>query len=200
MIESETYYHLSAAGMDACTMQKDYYEAARLTWLCTGCAAPKPDVRELDAHIEDDEPPSSPLSFVMGCGLPLARKDFLFAFGREEVARDLYLGKVFSDDGSLLEDWVTFRGRYRLIIRGVENVSYRKCDECGQHAYFAMGERYLCPDPPRDASIFESHLFGLVATPELFERITLDERYMLDIERLQVLQEPKDGLTGLTFP
>lgn len=54
---------------------------------------------------------------------------------------DLWLGNVFDFEGRCIDDWKTFRGRHRLIVRGSKNVSYRQCVECGRYVFFAMGNR-----------------------------------------------------------
>jgi hypothetical protein len=191
------YFHLHTGTMNPCSIDKSTVEAARSIWLCQGCNHPKPNAQAIDVTIQGFEPDDPPLNFVYGFGIPLAHKDFLFSFGEDIVVRDLFLGRVFLSNGKPLDDWVTFRGRYQLIIRGTRNVSYRQCTECARYVYFAMGPRYLYPAPPVDAAMFESDLSGLIVSRELFDRVVLDRWEKLVCERLPVLTAPKDGLSQL---
>ena len=62
-----------------------------------------------------------------------------------------------------------------------------------------MGRRYLFPRPPTDALIYESDLFGLVTTREVIASITLNRWPKLGLEKLQVLEKPKDSLPELVL-
>ncbi len=199
MNESACYVHLQSKTMNPCALVKPAYTEATKTWLCTGCAYPKPGVERIDACIQDAAP-DGPLNFVNGCGLPLARKSFLLALGEERIKRDLYLGDVFGPDGSRLDDWVTFRGKRGLIVRGTKHPGHRVCSECGRNVYFALYPRYLYPQPPSDVEIFESSLFGLIFPESVATQVGIGGKIRgVTVERLKVLQEPKDGLPELSF-
>ena len=159
MSNDQIYYHISPNTMDPCTMTKEAGAVAEQTWFCSGCNYPKPGYQALDAFIEDNKPSGGPLNMVNGWGLPLIRKDFLFSFGEDAIRKDLFLGKLYGPDGNLIEDWVTFRGRGKLIVRGSKRAGFRQCDKCGRNAYYAEGSRYLYPAPPKDVLLFESHLY-----------------------------------------
>jgi len=198
-MKRQYFYHLHSTGTSPCTMTKDAYQHARATWLCTGCAAPKPETKSVDVKIQEPYPIESPLTFVSGCGIAIANWEFLKGLNEDILRRDLFLGKVIDPTGIVLRDWVTWRGRRRLIVRGTKNVSHRQCDICGRHVYFAMGRRYLFPRPPTDALIYESDLFGLVTTREVIASITLNRWPKLGLEKLQVLEKPKDSLPELVL-
>src|SRR5205823_14891870 len=114
MNPDSAYYELSSTTRDPCTMEKRAYEQARNSWLCGGCGFPKGNVKGIDSTIQEDQPEETPLNFISGSGLGIARKQFLRALGEETANRELYLGQLFGPDGSLLEDWVTFVGKYRI--------------------------------------------------------------------------------------
>ena len=183
--------------MNPCTMVKPVYEQARMTWLCTGCAFPKPDTKVVDATIQEEKPDNTPLNMISGCGVGIARKDFLFSFGEDLVRQHLYLGQVFAPDNRLLENWVTFVGRHRIIVRGSKNAGVRRCVKCGRNVYFAMGQLYLYPEPPRDIAIFDAGNGRLVVSEALIERVKLNAWRKLDCIALQVLDFPRDGLGDL---
>jgi hypothetical protein len=198
MSDSNCYVHFHSSTMDPCSPLKTAYVEATSTWLCAGCVRPKPDVGPVDAHIQE-RAPEGPLNFLSGCGVPLARKSFLFAFGDERIKRDLRLGEVFGPDGHRLDDWVTFRGKRRLIVRGSKHASYRVCPNCGRDVYFAMGTRYLYPEPPKNVELFESDLGGLILPESIATELNIGELAGVTCERLKALGQPKDGLPPVYF-
>lgn len=177
-------------------MAKSCWEKARKSWLCPGCGNPR-EQRTIELTIQEDEPDNTPLNMISGCTVGIARKDFLFCFGEDIVRQHLYLGHVFGPDGHPLENWVTFVGRHRIIVRGSKNAGVRRCSECGRNVYFAMGELYLYPQPPAGVLIFDAGNGGLVVTEELVRRIKLNKWRKLDCRRLPVLDYPLDGLVEL---
>jgi hypothetical protein len=193
------YYQLSSKSRSAFHLTREAYDQARNTWLCVGCASPKPDVREVDLVLEDIEevPENLPLSFHFGSGVGVARRDFLLSLGEEEVGRDLCLGCVLGPEGQLFNDWVTFIGKHRIIVRGTKHAGARICEECGRQIYFAMGRRYLYPRPPEGVSIFDKGSSGLVVTEALVGRVKLDRWRGLSCLKLPVLGAPLDGLGEL---
>ena len=200
MTEYRTYVGLHTLTMDPCSLTKSSYDQARNTWLCTGCCAPKPCVRELDATLQA-APSDKPINFVQGCGLGVAYKPFLDRFPIDVVSRELYIGRVFGPDGQLLPDWVTIRGKNRLIVRGTAHAGVRKCDQCGRDVYFAIGKKYLYPRPPDFVTIFESSGGGgIVVLESLLETIDVAGWRTLDIEVLPVVDEPADGFGELSNP
>lgn len=191
------FVHLYPKGMNPCTLEKSAYSRAVETWLCTSCCAPKPTAGLIDVQIQEERPGDNPITFVSGCGVVLARSELLTALGPKRVHDDLLLGIVRGPSGQVMREWVTVRGRHRVIVRGSRNVSYRQCELCGRHVYFAMGARYLFPAPLGGASIYESDLYGLVVAPSVLEGASLDQWINLGIEKLKVLHKPKDLLGEL---
>lgn len=196
MITSE-FIHLHPTGMSPCTLDKSALAQAKETWLCSGCGAPKPSVGSIDVQIQEDRPEDVPLTFVNGCGVILARRELVDALGLANVQANLLLGSVTGPTGEKVTDWLSIRARHRVIVRGSKNVSYRCCDVCGRHVYFAMGGRYLFPAPPADASICETDLYGLLVTPEVVDSVALARWPKLGVEKLRVLAKPKDSLGEL---
>ena len=173
MKKKKNYIFISSGTMDPCFLTKELYSIADKTWLCTGCNYPKRDVKGIDITIQGKMIENRPLNVVMGAGIPVAKKEFLFSFGEDIIERDLYLGKIFNEDGMLMEEWVTFRGKRKLIVRGVIEAGYRTCKKCNRNCYFAMDKKYLYPEPPQDTFLFENSLFGLVFPEALYEKIKI---------------------------
>lgn len=193
------YIALQTLTMDGCDLEKPAYAEARETWLCTGCCAPKPEVRSIDVHLEE-RPGDKPLNLVSGCGLGVIFRPFLEKFPADIVERDLYLGKVYGPNGEEIPDWLTFRGRRRVIVRGTKHAGTRVCDQCGRDVYFAMDKTYLYPAPPSDATLFESDLTGLVFPLDLYEQLDLGKWRKLKIYKLRIVDDPPDGLGILANP
>jgi hypothetical protein len=136
-------------------------------------------------------PGAEALNFVSGCGVPIARRDFLQAVVGETLETEFWLGRVFVADRERGE-WVTFRGKRPLIVRGSKNVSFRVCELCARNVYFAMGSRYLCPPPPPDISAFETDLFGIaVRVPTVAIERTWSG---VSLEPLPIREHAADGL------
>jgi hypothetical protein len=192
------FVHLHQTGLNSCTLDKRTHDAAVRAWLCTGCNAPRPSVGAINIQIQEDRPPNVPITFIYGYGVILAHTNLIERLDFESVRRDLLLGEVRDSSGSLLNGWVTVRGRRRLIIRGTKHVSHRVCDSCGRHVYFAMGMRYLFPSPASDASIFESNLFGLVVSASILEKTSLRRKSGFGMEVLRALPQSRDSLGELT--
>jgi hypothetical protein len=177
-------------------MSKVGTEVARANWACPGCNYPRPGQQAIDVIVEAPIPSGGPLNFTYGYGVPIAKREFLQGLG-PAVSRDLFLGDVILDNGEKVTDWVTFRGRTRLIIRGTKHVSHRVCSACGRDIYFAMGNRYLFPTPRNGLSLFESDLFGLIVPDDYFGQLSLQKWRGLEIEKLRVASSPKDGFGEL---
>jgi hypothetical protein len=191
------FYHIQSDTMSPCTLTRDALVEAQNSWLCPGCGAPKPGIDSIDVQLDGDPSGGSPLNFVNGTSVPLALKSFLFRLGLGVLRQQLHLGRVIGPRGRTLDDWVTFRGRRRVTVRGSKNVSHRTCNICGRHVYFAMGKRYLYPAPPSDATVMESDLFGLVLSQDLIGKLAPDERQGLTVDELPVLESPLDSLGKL---
>jgi hypothetical protein len=178
-------------------MEKSMAASARVEWLCTGCAFPKPDATRVNVTIQEVQPDNTPLNFVSGSGLGIARKEFLLSFGEAIIRQNLWLGDVFDPDGRLLENWSTFVGRRKIIVRGSKNAGVRRCSACGRVVYFAMGAPYLFPRPAEGVAILDAGNGGLVVTESLVESLDLNKWRKLDCVKLPVLNRPKDGLGNL---
>ena len=191
------FYHLHTASMNPCSMSQRAAKAAEETWLCQGCNYPKRKTGKVDVEIQQPSPQDEPLNFVYGFGIPVAKKSFLESFCLDTLKRDLHLGRISLEQGDELDDWITFRGKRSLIVRGTRNTSLRLCNECGRNVYFSMGPRYLFPAPPSDHELFESDLSGLIVSQRLFNSLALHRWPKLVFEKLPVLSAPRDPFPDL---
>lgn len=194
---SEFYIHFSF-GNNTCNMDREKAKIAEDMWSCKGCYHPKPDVKALDAHIMDNVLDGQ-LNCVWGYALPLARKTFLLRFGEDRVRQCLYIGKVFGPDGELMEDWVTYRGKHSLIVRGTQDAGYRVCDQCGRNVYAAGPRRYLYPAPHEGIEMFQSQSCGLIVPEDIVKELRIGKAQGFRMAKLPVLSQPLDGLPPLPF-
>jgi len=190
------FIYLRPIGMDVCTLEQDAYRAGTLTWPCTGCGSAKPAAGAVDVDIQERRPRDVPMTFIQGHQIILAHRDLLGMLRADHVQSDLMLGVVRNTSGRVLPDWATVRGRRRLIVRGSEDASHRRCQICNRHFYCAGGELYLFPTPAMDAFIFESDI-GLVIRPGTVDKRELAGWRKLGVDNLRVLPEPRDGLGEL---
>ncbi len=194
-MSGKMYIGLQSQTMVPCDLTDVAYEHARHTWLCTGCCVPKPGIQAVDVYLQET-PRDKPLNFVNGCGVNVVFTEFLEKLPQDAVQSDLYLGNVFGPNGKQLTDWRTFRGRRRIIVRGSKKAGHRQCVNCGRDVYFAMGQRFLYPEPPKDVTLIESDL-GLVLPQEIFAKSVIGRWPKLRIDMLPVLDMPRDGLGEL---
>jgi len=194
MNQSAAFYGLTSVTMNPCFLQKEARLAAMDTWACPGCGCPKSEVCSIDVALQDRSPRDKPLNFVFGSSVGLIHRELLECIDQDVIRSDLHLGRVFGRQGEELPDWVTFRGRREVIIRGSTNAGFRHCEECGRVLYSATGSRYLSPAPPADATVFERQPGALVVPQEIYERVAARNWRRLRIEKLPILDEPLDGL------
>jgi hypothetical protein len=193
------FYALAPLTRHPCFLQKVRRAQPSRPWMCLGCGTTKTGVTGVDVALQDRVPRDKPLNLVWGGGLGLIHQDLIDCIGPEIVKRDLNLGRVVGKAGTEVPGWYTFHGRCGVIIRGSKDAGFRTCDLCGRPVYFAMGKRYLFPAPPQNATIFESHLHGLVVPEFICERIATKQWRRLGIRELPVLDEPLDGFGPLDW-
>jgi hypothetical protein len=193
------FFHLISRTMHPCYETKEAHAEAMRTTLCPGCAFPRPGVTSVDVRLQERSPRDKPLNIMFASGVGLVHRELLDLIGEDLARRELYLGRVFGNRGNEVADWVTFRGRNRVIVRGSKDAEYRTCKRCGRNIYHATGKRYLYPAPPSEATIFESDLSGLVLPPDVYDRVATRKWRKLGVDKLPVLDQPTDGLGTIPF-
>jgi hypothetical protein len=192
MTRAMTYYHLASATMSPSSPTAEAYAQARRSWLCEGCALPRPGTGAIDVHLDAD-PEDVPLSFVSGIGVGIVRRDLLEALGHEAVAGGLWLGEVFGPDGVRAPKYASFRGKRMVIIRGKAGSSHRLCGSCGRHLYFPLGKRHLVGPVAAPFDIAESQFNQLVVSERVHAGVSGKRWRKLTIDRLPVVDGASDG-------
>ena len=134
----------------------------------------------------------APFTFMSNIMVPIVHVSFLECFRRDLIERDFYLGRVYCERGTLQEDWVTVRGRYRLIVRGTEYVTYRTCEICRRPMYFSNGGYFLYPKPPEDVAYFTCGP-DFIVRAEYIDMDLLRRVPKVSFEEVPVVDSPLDS-------
>jgi hypothetical protein len=183
------FFHFKPKGLIPCTVEKEFYEEASRTWLCRGCVQPKPGTRAVMLKLET-RPPNIAVNIAMGLGVTVVRSDFLDAVA--EFRADLDVGEV-SLDGAVIPEFVTFRPRRQLLLRGDRRSTFRRCDVCGRVSYFPFGTPYVVGGNRLDAAVFESQFHVPLLREDLASRIPVSARKGICIEAVDVVDVANDG-------
>jgi hypothetical protein len=191
-MENPSFLHIAPTTMSPCSLAEKSPD-----WMCLDCRAPHPWVERVDIRIHGSSPGRSSLTFADG--IPIAHKDELLRLGTDEVAKSLFLGEVRAEDGRVLSDWLTWRGIYKVIVRGDKHAGHRSCKVCGRDIYFAMGKQYLHGAPPMGVRVMQ-HGAGLVVEARLAEQLDLKKWRGVHVTPLPILATPLDGLPSMSNP
>ena len=193
-MSNQNYYLLASLAEAGCSMTEESEKQAWTTWRCRKSQHTRPGFEGVDVVLKS-APERSSLNFEVRLGI--ASMEFLSALGMDVVERHFYLGRVLLRNGTQLDNWATFHGRQKIIVRGTNDVGYHLCSECNQPCYYASPPSYLYPRPPADAEIFDAGFGSIVVVERILDRIRSTVWKKLLIEELLVLDSPKDGLGEL---
>jgi hypothetical protein len=119
--------------------------------------------------------------------------------GEARISQWCHLGRVTAGNGKVLDNWVTWRGKHKAVVRRDSHVTHRLCDVCKRDIYFATGKPYLYPAPPSGTEIIQAGA-RLILTESMAEELGVREWKVVSIEPLPVLSAPRDGLPALYNP
>jgi hypothetical protein len=174
-------------------LTNDCINTAKKLWLCSECGFPKHDVRRVDAVVTG-VPDQSTISFLSGCGVGIAATKFLSELGGANLCSYFHVGEVRDRRGVILKEWATFIGIHKIVVRGTDNATYRKCSLCGNSIYFATGRKYLFPAPNPKVNVFDARWGSLVITESLFRRVNFSHAKNLDLSDLRIANSAIDGI------
>ena len=191
---SHDYFFLECLGLDPCGATKQYQARAQAGWLCPGCLVILPGTGPVDIELEDRRPNNRPIDGAFGMGVVLVHREFLERLPGEVVQGELYVGKVAGDHGPL-EDWACVHPVQRTIVRGTTQAGTRTCPSCGRDLYSALESDNLCPPPPEGVRIMAPGVgFCLVVRDEMMAYVDRTKWKRLRVDKLDVLDEPRDGV------
>jgi hypothetical protein len=189
------YYHVRPTGVNNVLSQDvDDFQSALGVVLCVGCGAPLNPSGPSNVKIQGSRVRSRMMSFIWGSGLIVASQRFLELIPEKILETELLLGTVIDGFGDRLDGWSTVKARTRVMIRGKRSAQTRVCSLCGRRLYYAAGKHYLYPAPAIGRGVFESNKAGLVFPESVFMKMAIVPGNGFGIERLSVLDSPRDGL------
>jgi len=145
----------------------------------------------------DEHPGVAAMNCVTPPFVDFIRCDFLDLF-KDVLKEDIHIGRVFRH-GQLLEQYRTFTSENRLIVRGRENVHWRKCPACRGFVY-SPGDFcnwYVLSSSLIERDFYISSKGGFIMTEELRSRIEKGKWKGIIIEKIPVLEKPLDGFDQL---
>lgn len=189
----EYLIHIVPNGSDTCTPPSRDYLSSRKQF-CGTCGEILPGVSDLDLEIAEKKPMHFPISYAAFCGLAICDKEVMSRLITNTSEDEWQFGKLSSDGGTQLFDWVTFRHEKRTILRGSKHVSFDQCDECGKIHYFAIGTKHVVRHQWSNKIVAQSNYGGLLLTQTLFDQISDVKFQSVSKEKVKILDEPLDDL------
>jgi hypothetical protein len=185
-------------GKNPCTAEDRWYDEAAGTWLCYQCGGFRNDVQGVDVVIQEAVPAGA-LNFLWGTQLGLAKRDLLETLGIGGSIELLRLGRVVGATGAVLPDWVSFHGLHKTILRGSQDVMFRRCPECQRPIYFATGRKYLCPTPNPELDVLDAGKGALILASRPEDSIPTRKWKGVSISEVPVLEVPLDRLPATSL-
>lgn len=192
-------FYLMDDKWDGCDYSYTREELDNMVWLCKNCGFPLDDVKQIDVMIEQDAKflaKQKPLTFCDTAWGNMVWEPFIRGIPKPILDRDVYFGKVIGPDTKPIDEWLTYRCRYKLYRRGKSGKDARVtvCKECGIVRSGAHAKLFLYPEPPGDADIFQyggSFLFR----ESVYQYLDMEPwKKKVYITKLTVADSPQDGL------
>ncbi len=194
-----SYLLISTLSNHFCMFPPYLEEAASEYLYCERCFEIWEEIEAVDIIVCERNclDPKAPLTFLDPAMLPVVHASFLECFHPELVRRDLYLGRVYYEDEETSKhvfqpEWHTLRGRHRLVVRGTDRPSLRRCEVCRRPVYECRGGFFLYPAPPEDVAYFTAGADLVVRAEHVdVERLRGMEKVL--VEEIPVADTALDG-------
>lgn len=190
---STTYYLLSTKTKNPASPDPQWFAQAQGSLLCKGCCSPRATTHAVDVVLQR-LPDDSALNFVQGVCVAIATVPFLRALLPEGPEKYLYLGKVFDSEKSEVPAVLSVMGHKTVLIRGGEKSSFRVCQDCGRVWYSPVGKRYVLKRDVGETEVLDAWFGSLVVSEVVAQRLTEGKWKNLVVQKLEVRDEPVDGL------
>ena len=169
--------------------------------VCSECKRIKPEMqnKKIDVFLME-KPDKAAVNTVYPPGIDIVRTDFLDLFA-SELSECLDIGKVYINDATIVEGFVTFAGKRSIFLRGSKESSFRGvCQSCGQLRYLPQYPWYVMKESLIDQNICQAYpLSGLIITGELKDRIEKGKWKGICITKLPVIDKPRDGIEDFPY-
>jgi hypothetical protein len=187
------YFYIHSGSLDACTVDSDRFDYTPFA-LCSQCQSASTLSGPVELHLQNTRFSRSPIKCVQQLAdVGVISREFTDAMPSTAVSQCLILGTVYGGNGNRTDRWHSFHSPFSITVRGTKHVTFRTCPECGRHLYFAVGDRHLCPAPPKEIPIFHAGYGTLVVNSDVFNTINGFVKGKLYATALTVCESPRDG-------
>ena len=121
----------------------------------------------------------------------------LLQFLGDDAAQNLKLGRLVDPTGEIIEEYRTFVGVERVVLRGDQTSLHRICKSCGALAYTYLPRASPYVTAPQVAScrsIYAIEFMQLMVNETIRDRIGKRWSDLITFYEVPVLATPRDGL------
>jgi hypothetical protein len=191
-------FSIESTTSDTCLLHSSTVSEDPTKWFCPGCGKPDPGA-QVPAITLRSRPKDLALNFIAQAWVGVMRCDFFNLLVEERVIGDLIITPVRMSNETEIENFVAFRPKASLVIRGESHSSHRRCDLCDRHIYHPLGKHYVLNPNRPDLTLFGNQFGGLVVPGRIATLVKNREWKHVHIIQLPVLDAPTDGKPLFTF-
>ena len=111
----------------------------------------------------------------------------------KEYLGDFTIGRCFSADGELVDEYVTLYSKRYILIRGNKKSKYVRCEECGTvrpHGWY--GRQYVLRSYLTESRVYQSPFNELCIDEELAMKLDFSAWPDANLETIEIRDEPMD--------
>lgn len=187
-----TFYHLTSLSPTPCELVKEHPDDVIRSDMCPECYELLPTV-PLPVFDLAYTPEAASLNFIRGADVQIMSTALLRALG-ESAEAELETQVLLDPQGHQIAGFVSVRARRKVLLRGNQESTARKCSTCGRQLYGPKGRWYVLQREVEQGDLFESQL-GFVLTDTLYDKVTAAMKLRkVGVTKLRVRDLPFDGL------
>lgn len=128
---------------------------------------------------------------VFSTGFHIYNKMFIDQI--KEYIGDFTIGKCFSTDDELVDEYVTLYSKRYILIRGNKKSKYETCKKCGTvSSPYWYGRRYVLRSYLTESRVYQSPFNDLCIDEELALEIDFSPWPDVNLETIEIRDEPMD--------
>jgi hypothetical protein len=194
------YFDIDCVSDHVCGASREWLEVTAYPQkiVCPNCHSVRPEVRRLDVTLESSIPKKATMAFIQGTHTTIVRADLVDLI-ELSAPNSIIPGDVRVESGSrrgafkCVRDYRSILAVYPVFVRGAQNSSASTCPECGRLLFYAPFAHYLLRRDIK-ARVTQDQTTGLIADDALCQEVKKGPWKDLQFEKLDVLEEPLDGL------